>query len=43
MLKKEQRRQVAKRPFNLPEARTFLTEQKKFLESMLQELVEVED
>ena len=43
MLKKEQRRQVAKRPFNLPEARTFLTEQKKFLESLLQELVEVED
>ena len=43
MLKKEQRRQVAKRPFDLLEARTFLTGQKEFLESMLQELVEVDD
>ena len=43
MLKEERRRQGANRPFNIPEMRRFLTEQKMFLESMLGELFEVED
>lgn len=42
MLKEERCRQSANRPFNIPEMR-FLTEQKRFLESMLGELFEVEE
>ncbi|KAL5362579.1 hypothetical protein BJX96DRAFT_186120 [Aspergillus floccosus] len=37
-LKKEQRREIAKRPFDTPNIRAFLTEQKEFLEAMLEEL-----
>ena len=43
MLKEERRRQSANRPFNISKIRSFLTEQKRFLESMLGELYEVED
>ena len=43
MLKEERCRQSANRPFNIPDMRRFLTEQKRFLESMLGELFEVEE
>ena len=39
-LKKEQYREFAKRPFEIAEVRTLLTEQKEFIESMLEELIE---
>ncbi|CAG8060834.1 unnamed protein product [Penicillium salamii] len=39
-LKKEQYREFAKRDFDLVGVRTFLTEQKDFLDSMLEELIE---
>lgn len=42
-LKTERRRELAKRPFNIPDMRNFLTEQKQFIESMLEEIYEVED
>ncbi|KAF9886456.1 hypothetical protein FE257_011488 [Aspergillus nanangensis] len=37
-LKAERRREIAKRPFNIAEVRGFLTEQKKYLEAMLEEI-----
>src|SRR5688572_8496677 len=42
-LKTERRREVAKRPFDIPEMRKFLFEQKEFIESMIEEIYEVED
>ncbi|KAK2761326.1 hypothetical protein FQN54_001848 [Arachnomyces sp. PD_36] len=42
-LKTENRRQVTKRPFDIPEMRKFLTEQKQFIESMIEEIYEVDD
>lgn len=39
-LKKEQYREFAKRSFDIAGVRTFLTEQKEFIESMLEELIE---
>ena len=42
-LKVERKREAAKREFNIPDVRAFLTEQRQFLEAMLVELVEVED
>jgi hypothetical protein len=39
-LKAERQREIANRPFNIPDIRSFLTEQKQFLESMLVELIE---
>ncbi|KAH6886372.1 hypothetical protein B0T10DRAFT_407865 [Thelonectria olida] len=39
-LKAEAKREVAKRPFDTAEVRGFLTEQKQFIESMLEELLE---
>lgn len=41
-LKKEREREVAKRPFNIPEMKRFLTDQKRFIESMLTEIQEVD-
>ncbi|OTB00945.1 hypothetical protein M426DRAFT_14922 [Hypoxylon sp. CI-4A] len=41
-LKEERRRQVMHHPFNLTDIRAFLTEQKEYLESMLEELYAVE-
>ena len=41
--KAEARRELAKRPFDIPDIREFLTEQKEFIESMLEEIYEVED
>ncbi|KAB8251178.1 hypothetical protein BDV35DRAFT_388567 [Aspergillus flavus] len=43
MLKEERRRQIANHPFDLPKVRKFLVEQKEFLDSMLEELIEVHD
>ncbi|GMG27157.1 unnamed protein product [Aspergillus oryzae] len=43
MLKEERRRQIANRPFDIPKIRRFLVEQKEFLDSMLEELIEVHD
>ncbi|KAI3008005.1 hypothetical protein CBS147346_2946 [Aspergillus niger] len=40
--KKERERVVAKRPFNIPEMKRFLTNQKLLIESMLTEIQEVE-
>jgi hypothetical protein len=37
-LRKEQRREFAKRTFDIADVKTFLTEQKEFLESMIEEL-----
>lgn len=37
-LKKEQRREIAKPPFDVPNIRAFLTEKKDFLEAMVEEL-----
>lgn len=42
-LKTERHREVAKRPFNIQDTRDFLTEQKRFIESMLDEIYEVRD
>ncbi|KAI5460367.1 hypothetical protein BGZ63DRAFT_358641 [Mariannaea sp. PMI_226] len=39
-LKKERRRELSKKPFELDQVRNFLTEQKIFIESMLEELIE---
>ncbi|KAM5354745.1 hypothetical protein ACJ41O_001392 [Fusarium nematophilum] len=41
--KQERQRQVAKRQFDIPSIRSFLQEQQEFIDSMLVELVEVED
>lgn len=38
-MKKERRREDAKRPFDVDDTRRFLMEQKEFLESMLEEIV----
>ncbi|KAB8277874.1 hypothetical protein BDV30DRAFT_250771 [Aspergillus minisclerotigenes] len=40
--KEERRRVVAKRPFDIADIRQFLMEQKAFLESMLEEIIEVD-
>ncbi|KAI1453552.1 hypothetical protein F4805DRAFT_363605 [Annulohypoxylon moriforme] len=40
-LKEERRREVSRKPFDLANIRGFLTEQKEYLESMLEELYEV--
>ncbi|BAE63483.1 unnamed protein product [Aspergillus oryzae RIB40] len=40
--KEERRRVVAKRPFDIADIRQFLKEQKAFLESMLEEIIEVD-
>ncbi|KAM5349076.1 hypothetical protein ACJ41O_008899 [Fusarium nematophilum] len=42
-LKQERSREVAKRPFNIPETRRWIEEQKEFLEAMLEEIYEIED
>ncbi|KAJ5081571.1 hypothetical protein NUU61_009835 [Penicillium alfredii] len=42
-LKAEKHRDLAKRPFNIPDMQRFLNEQKLFLEDMVSELIEVED
>lgn len=42
-LKSEHRRELAKRPFNIEEMRDFLMAQKQFIESMLDEIYDVED
>lgn len=41
-LKEERRRDAMRKPFDLANIRGFLTEQKEYLESMLEELYEVE-
>ena len=41
--KAEARRELAKRPFDITDIREFLTEQKEFIESMLEEIYEVTD
>ncbi|KAB8221923.1 hypothetical protein BDV33DRAFT_190023 [Aspergillus novoparasiticus] len=43
MLKEERRRQIANRPFDIPKIWEFLMEQNEFLDSMLEELIEVHD
>ncbi|PWY87953.1 hypothetical protein BO94DRAFT_59491 [Aspergillus sclerotioniger CBS 115572] len=43
MLKKERIRKSGKRPFNISDMQHFLDEQKAFIESMMVELIEVED
>ena len=40
-LKTERQRELAKRQYDIGEARNFLTEQKEFLESMLAEIIEM--
>ena len=42
-LAEERRREIRKHPFNIAEMREFWTEQKEFLESMLEEMYDVED
>jgi hypothetical protein len=42
-LKEERRREQAKRSFNVREMRKFLMEQKLYLETTMNELVEMED
>lgn len=42
-LKEQRRRELAKRPFDIPAVRGWLEEQKRFVESMLEEIYEVED
>lgn len=42
LLKKERNREIANRPFNIPETKRFLMNQKLFIESMLTEIQEVE-
>lgn len=39
-LKKEQYREFAQRPFDIKDVKTFLTEQKEYIESMIEEIVE---
>jgi hypothetical protein len=39
-LKKERQRELAKRPFDIIDMKTFLTEQREFLDSMITELIE---
>ncbi|CEL02155.1 hypothetical protein ASPCAL03327 [Aspergillus calidoustus] len=41
-LKQEREREIAKRPFDVPDVKRFLMEQKLFIESMLAEIQEVE-
>lgn len=41
-LKSERQRKVAQRPFNISDMRKFLQEQKEFLESMLEEIIELD-
>lgn len=41
-LKEERKREVAKRPFDIADVRGFLLEQKLFLESMIDEIIEVD-
>ncbi|KAJ5218533.1 uncharacterized protein N7498_000632 [Penicillium cinerascens] len=41
-LKKEREREIAKKPFNIPDIKRFLTNQKLFIESMLTEIQEVD-
>ncbi|KAI1394407.1 uncharacterized protein F4822DRAFT_439967 [Hypoxylon trugodes] len=41
-LKEERRREISRHPFNVTEIRAFLTEQKEYLESMLEQMYEVE-
>ncbi|KAE8326278.1 hypothetical protein BDV39DRAFT_206172 [Aspergillus sergii] len=43
MLKEERHRQIANPPFDISEIRELLMEQKEFLDSMLEELIEVRD
>lgn len=40
--KEERRRVVANRPFDIADIRQFLKEQKAFLESMLEEIIEID-
>ncbi|GAP93116.1 putative 2OG-Fe oxygenase superfamily protein [Rosellinia necatrix] len=40
-IKEERRREVERRPFDIAKTRAFLLEQKEYLESMLEELIEV--
>ena len=42
-LKQERQREVAKRRFDTPDIRRWLTDQKEFIEAMLDELYEVEE
>lgn len=42
-LKAERQRQIAKRPFDIPTVWRFLEQQKKYLETTMEELIEVED
>lgn len=42
-LKEERKREAAKRKFNVPDTQKFLREQKLFLESMITELVDMEE
>jgi hypothetical protein len=41
-LKKKREREIAKRPFNVPEIKHFLTSRKLFIESMLTDNQEVD-
>lgn len=41
-MKKEREREIAKKPFNIPEMKRFLTHQKLFIESMLTEIQELD-
>ncbi|KAJ3463549.1 hypothetical protein MRS44_008335 [Fusarium solani] len=41
--KQERNREIAKRPYNIPDARRWILEQKEFLEDMLEEIYEVEE
>ncbi|KAL1853684.1 hypothetical protein Plec18167_005108 [Paecilomyces lecythidis] len=41
-LKGERQRQIAQQPFNIPDVREFLQEQKEFLDSMLEEIIELD-
>ncbi|KAE8159766.1 hypothetical protein BDV40DRAFT_290629 [Aspergillus tamarii] len=43
ILQEERRRQAANRPFDIPKTRRVLLEQRNFLDSMLEELIEVDD
>lgn len=40
-LKEERRREHSKRPFDTPNMKAFLTEQRNYLDSMIEELIEV--
>lgn len=41
-IKKEREREIAQRPFDIPDIKRFLTNQKLFIESMLTEIQDVE-